>query len=254
MIHFKPYKFGHAEIWFIVALVFLAGLSIGIVTIPSVASWYAKVTDVWTSWALRYGYFGAFFSALIGSVSLVVIFPYTVIVFFLATQGLDPFLLGLLMGLGAATGQMSGYLIGLWGAHYVQEKRPETYDALERIVNYRPAFVGWLIFAFAVTPLPDDVIFIPLGILRYPWWRVAIPTVAGKVISGLIVTYSSRLIGHVLNVSTAASLSSAFGQIVTFVAVAVIVYLFFRLDWQTMMHRLIDRHVPPSPEHSRTPL
>lgn len=246
MIHFKPFKFGQAEIWFLGALVGLVLLSVGIMTVPTIADWYTQVTDTWTGIALRYGYLGAFVSAFIGSISFVIVFPYTIIVFFLAVRGLDPFALGILMGLGAALGQMSGYLIGLWGAHFVQSKRPETYDALGRIVNYRPGFVQWLVFFVAVLPLPDDVLLVPLGILRYSWWRILIPVLAGKMISGIVVTYSSRFIGRTFEATTtAASLTAVISQIGTFVAVAAIIYLFFRLDWPRMMHRLLDRHAPP---------
>src|SRR5689334_1296421 len=165
MIHFKPFTFAKTEWIFITILAALILLSIGVATVPTVAHGYNNITNYWTDLAIRYGYIGAFFAAFVGSITIVIVFPYTIIVFFLASRGLDPFLLGIMMGLGATLGQMSGYLIGLWTSKTFQKNRPEEYDALERIVHYRPKFVQWLLFFFAVTPLPDDVLFIPLGML-----------------------------------------------------------------------------------------
>jgi len=202
---------------------------------------------MWTDWAIRYGYFGAFISAFIGSITFVLVFPYTIIVFFLATQGLSPLWLGILMGTGAALGQMSGYLFGLLGARPFQRARPREYDALERIVHFRPKFVQWLLFFFAVTPLPDDVLFIPLGMLRYKWWKTFLPTWAGKVISGLLVTYSSKVLSHVFDTTTAAPVSVVANQLVTFFTVAIVLYFIFKLDWDKMMHRLLDPYAPKKP-------
>ncbi len=245
MIHFKPFRFGRAEAAVITTLVVLFILGLGVATVPIVATWYGRLTNVWTHLALHYGYWGAFFSALIGSVTIVIVFPYTIIIAFLATQGLNPIYLGLLMGLGATIGQMSGYLIGLTGARFVKRQKPETYDALEKIVTQRPGMIQWLLFIFAVTPLPDDVIFIPLGILRYPWWKVILPTLFGKVLSGLLVTSFSYFFTQSLDATAAAPATAIVSQFGTFAAIAALIYLFFKLDWQKMMHRLLDHSTKP---------
>jgi uncharacterized membrane protein YdjX (TVP38/TMEM64 family) len=36
------------------------------------------------------------------------------------------------------------------------------------------------IFLFALTPLPDDILFLPLGIMKYPFWKCIIPAWIGK--------------------------------------------------------------------------
>lgn len=242
MIHFKPFKFGKAEWTVLIFFIGLGLLALGIATVPLVATGYGRLTEAWTALALKYGYWGAFLSALVGSVTVVIVFPYTLVVFFLATQGLDPLRLGLLMGLGATIGQLSGYLIGLGGSRFFQRKKPETFDALERIVHARPWMIQWLLFLFAVTPLPDDLLFIPLGMLRYGWVRITIPTLIGKSISGLIVTYSTFFLAGALDTQSAAPATAIISQLGTFAALGVIIYLFFRLDWNHMMHRLIDKH------------
>ncbi len=246
-LHFKPFRFGRIEYGIIALLLGLVVLGLMITSVPFVASWYAHLTESWTTIALRYGYLGAFGSALIGSTSATVFFPYTIIVFFLATQGLNPFWLGILMGLGAGIGQMAGYVVGRWGAHWFQKKKPETYDALERILHERPGTITLFIIVFGSTPLPDDLLMIPLGMLRYPWWRAWLPSTIGKCIAGLIVTYSSFFISRSLDTGTAGSVSGLFSQFATVGGLALIGYLMFRLDWTKIMHQMLDSNKPVTP-------
>ena len=241
MIHFKPFKFGRAELGIITLLIGLFFIGVGIMTVPIIATWYSRLTAVWTKIALDYGYVGAFGAALIGSTSATVFFPYTIVVFFLATQGLNPFWLGILMGLGAGIGQMFGYLVGRWGAHWFQHKKPETYDAMERILHERPGLIILMLIIFGSTPLPDDLIMIPLGMLRFPWWKAWLPSTIGKCLAGLVVTYSSFFISHSLDTSIAAGASGVVSQFVTIISLAVIAYIMFRLDWTKIMHRLLDK-------------
>lgn len=249
-IHFKPFRFGRAEIITIAALVGVLLLTLGIIAVPWIASGYAAMTRSWTHLALKYGLMGAFLSAFLGSVTPVIVFPYTIVIVFLATQGLNPWLLGLYMGLGAGMGQFSGYLIGLWSAHYLEERKA-THDALERLIHARPLYVQWILFVFAVTPLPDAALFIPLGMLRFGWYKILIPSISGKIVSGLLVTLSSVYLARSLNIDAAASSTTILGQIGSIIVVALVIYLLFKLDWEKMIHRWLDpkgQILPTGPE------
>ena len=242
IIRFKPFRFGRAERITIATLIVLTILVIGVATIPSITSWYDRVNNVWTEWAIRYGYFGSFIAALIGNLTVFIIFPYTVVTFFLATQGLDPFWLGFLTGTGAFIGELSGYVLGRWGSKRFQQAKPEAYDAMVQIVASRPGFVQWLLFLFSLLPLPDDVLFIPLGMLRYPVWKLAWPSWIGKVGAGLAITYAGNLFVHTLDGASATSPGAVFSQLGSLYAVVLAIYAMFRLDWGRMMHQLLDGH------------
>ncbi|MEJ2251642.1 MAG: hypothetical protein P8Y97_18545, partial [Candidatus Lokiarchaeota archaeon] len=43
-----------------------------------------------------------------------------------------------------------------------------------------PKRVPLYVFIFALTPLPDDILFLPLGMIRYPPWKAIIPGWLGK--------------------------------------------------------------------------
>lgn len=240
MIHFKPFKFGKAELGVLTILLILFALGVAITSVPLVATIYGRLTNTWTHLALHYGYAGAFGAALIGSTSATVFFPYTVIVFFLATQGLSPFWLGILMGLGAGIGQMFGYFIGRWGSGWFHRQKPETYDAMERILHQRPGLITLFLVIFGSTPLPDDLIMIPLGMLQYPWWKAWLPSTIGKIFAGWFVTYSSFFISRSFDTGLAASASGLVTQFITVAGIAVVAYVMFRLDWTKIMHSLLD--------------
>lgn len=256
MIHFKPFRFGRAEWVTVSALLFLTFLVVGVSTIPIIAESYNWLNELWTNWAIRYGYLGAFLAALVGNLTIIIVFPYTIVTFFLATTGgLDLFLLGVLTGVGAYLGELSGYIIGRWGSKRFQQAKPEEYEALERIVDYRPRFVQLLLFLFSILPLPDDVLFIPLGMLRYPLWKLTWPAVLGKVGAGLIITYSASIAVRWFGHADATSPSAILSQLGGLFALTLVMYAIFKLDWQKMMHRLIDSHPKTrmTPPHSITP-
>lgn len=242
MIHFKPFRFGRAEKLTLVILFLLGLLVIGVQRIPAVAEWYTAINTAWTDWAIRFGYFGAFMAALIGNLTIIIVFPYTVAIFFLATAGLDPILLGLATGTGAVIGELSGYVIGRWGSARFQKAKPEAYESLKLIVTARPKFVQWLLFVFSLLPLPDDVLFIPLGMLRYNFWKLFIPSWLGKVGAGLIVSIFGSSLEPVLNGQPATSGWALVSELGSLVAVVLVMYAILRLDWTKMMHRLLDSH------------
>ena len=111
--------------------------------------------------AYQYGYFGVFLISLLGASSIFVPIPSTVVIFVLgASQKFDPLLLAFFAGLGATIGEFSGYLIGLGGRKAIGEKYKKKVDVLMRLFK-RKRFGPVVIFIFALTPLPDDLIFIP---------------------------------------------------------------------------------------------
>jgi hypothetical protein len=45
------------------------------------------------------------------------------------------------------------------------------------------------IFAWAVTPLPDDTVIVPLAMVNYGVRRIALPLFTGKVAHNLVIAY-----------------------------------------------------------------
>jgi len=116
--------------------------------------------------------------SFIGTASIIIPVPYTVLILGLSLSAAwDPLLLTLAGGLGSALGEMVGYVLGYYGRRIVSAERQRKMEFLVRIFDrYGPL----AIFVFALTPLPDDLLYIPLGLMHYKFYKAFIPTIIGK--------------------------------------------------------------------------
>ncbi|MFX1313445.1 MAG: VTT domain-containing protein [Promethearchaeota archaeon] len=86
-------------------------------------------------------------------------------------------------GLGSALGELTGYVVG-YGTKKIAEERQS--DILSNINGFGKLILEnekrtpFYIFLFALTPLPDDILFLPLGMIKYPFWKCIIPGWVGK--------------------------------------------------------------------------
>jgi len=183
--------------------------------------------------ALQFGYFGVFIISFIGSVSVVFPIPYTLVIFFLGSS-LDPFFVAVSGGLGSALGEFSGYALGYYGRTVVSEERRRKMDYMVKLFDrYGPV----AIFFFALTPLPDDLLFIPLGVMRYAFWKAFIPALLGKTLMTFILAYSGQQ-----SIGLIESLFAGSGELVTVVTLVlliVIIVAMIKIDWE----KLFEKHV-----------
>jgi len=147
--------------------------------------------------ALRYGYFGVFVVSLLSGVSIFFPVPDTLVIFALAglkagsAWDFDMLVIAAAAAMGAAIGELSGYLIGLGGRKPIIRKYKKKIDFLEKVFR---KFGSVAIFAFAFTPLPDDLVFIPLGMMRYNVIKALIPAYIGKFCMYLVVASAGRFL------------------------------------------------------------
>ncbi|MEM2876091.1 MAG: VTT domain-containing protein, partial [Candidatus Bathyarchaeia archaeon] len=120
---------------------------------------------------------GVFIISLIGSASVLFPVPYTLVIYLLGGV-LNPTFIAISGGIGSALGECSGYIIGRYGRKIISKDRQRK---MEFMVKVFQRYGSVAIFLFALTPLPDDLLFIPLGILKYPFLRAFIPAFAGKI-------------------------------------------------------------------------
>jgi len=194
--------------------------------------------DPLSSWldqfALEYGYTGVFFASLLGASTVVVPVPYTLIIYALGSV-LDPILLALSAGLGSALGEFGGYVLGYFGRRVIDEKRRRRVTAMLRLFNrYGPI----VIFIFALTPLPDDLLFIPLGIMRFSPVRAFVPSLIGKILMCLILAYAGKTSFKL--VLAAYGENSILGMVVTTVGLAAVIYWMMKTDWE----KLAEKYAP----------
>ena len=125
----------------------------------------------------QYGYPGVFLVSLVGNATLTLPAPYYVVVGALGAA-LNPLLLGIIAGLGASLGEMTGYLAGIGGRAVIENRT--IYERVEGWMRRRGMLV---IFVLAAIPNPlFDVGGISAGALRMPVWKFLLACWAGKTV------------------------------------------------------------------------
>jgi uncharacterized membrane protein YdjX (TVP38/TMEM64 family) len=169
----------------------LAILAVLIVMIVASAIIATTGLNGFYSFLFSLGYVGAFTSGLIGTSSLMIsLFPPQVVVFILSdpSLGFNPLLIGIAGGIGAGIGQYAHYYIGEGGRYVIPQKYRDRIDAWKPKVEKYGAL---LIFLFAATPLtPDDLIWIPLGMMKYPKKKALVASIIGKTVMLVAFAYA----------------------------------------------------------------
>ncbi|MFB3889420.1 MAG: YqaA family protein [Candidatus Bathyarchaeia archaeon] len=191
--------------------------------------------------ALQYGYLGIFLVSLAGSASVIVPIPSSIVIFTLAgLPSFEPLLIAVAAGAGAAIGELSGYAIGLGGRRVIGEKYKKKMDLLMRLFK---KFGPIVIFGFALTPLPDDLIFIPLGVMRYNIVHAFIPALIGKFLSNLIIAYAGRFfvraIGDFFGVEGEGSVA-LIGIVLATVLLVVVLLIMFKVNWEKLAEKYLS--------------
>jgi membrane protein DedA with SNARE-associated domain len=178
--------------------------------------------------ALQYGYFGIFLVSLLGAASVVIPVPYTLIIFtFGSLRVLDPFLMSISGAMGSATGEFFGYFLGYYGREIVGEDRRRKMNYFLRVFSRYGAVS---IFIFALTPLPDDLIFIPLGMMRYSLLKAFVPSFFGKLLMCSILAY-----GGYFSISLVERIFGDGGFytiIVSAILLFIIIVAMVKIDWE----------------------
>ena len=143
-------------------------------------TWSLSMIAVW-------GYFGVFFVSLIAMASI--IFPTPSYVFVFASGGiLNPWLVGISAGAGSAIGELVGYGFGYGGRHVIKRRYRKLLKRTKKWVDRHGLFA--VIFLFAATPLPDDIVGIIAGVVNYDIRKFLLASFLGKTLLNLIVAWA----------------------------------------------------------------
>ena len=200
---------------------------------------------------IQFGYLGVFFISFIGTMSIIVPIPYTLVILWLSMRGaMNPLLLTIAGGIGSGIGEFSGYAIGYYGRTMISKKRQRKMNYMVKVLNRYGSIV---IFLFALTPLPDDLLFVPLGILRYSFIKAFIPCFLGKLLMCGILAFGGQLYYDVLLI--------IFGEmtweieiltsIITAVALMSTLIAMFKIDWEKLLKKYVDVEAKEKVESNR---
>jgi membrane protein YqaA with SNARE-associated domain len=145
---------------------------------------------------LAYG--GAFLIMLISNATVILPVPGLVVVYSLGST-LNPLLVGLFAGPGAALGELTGYAAGYGGSAVIDDMK--LYRTIKKWMDRYGAIVITLLASF---PNPVfDMVGIVAGSVRMKWWRFLIAVWIGKTIQCILIAYAGYLsLGWIQNFMT----------------------------------------------------
>jgi membrane protein YqaA with SNARE-associated domain len=163
---------------------------------------FTFVISQFLSWsyslAEMFGYLGIFVVSLLGCASILFPIP-SVIVIFAFGAILNPWLVGLVAGVGSALGELTAYVVGIGGGKVLERKHKRWLNKAKTWMERHGAF--FIVFLFAATPLPHDVVGILCGAIKYDIRKFFFATLIGKTFASLILAWAGFFgIQWVLNV------------------------------------------------------
>jgi len=148
----------------------------------------------------------------------------------------DLHVLALLSAVTATVAKQIIFYVSYGGRKIINEKTRKRMRPFERLVKKYGA--GAAFFA-AATPIPDDLVYVPLGLAKYNPKRFFIATLTGKIVLSYAIVFISHNLGLSLvepfleNVDDATPVYigiNIFGVMMTSVVV-----LLLRLDWARIL-------------------
>jgi membrane protein DedA with SNARE-associated domain len=153
----------------------------------------------------------------------------------------DLHVLAIISAVTATAAKVIVFSVSYEGRRIIGEKSRKRMRPFERLVKRYGA--GAAFFA-AATPMPDDLIYVPLGLAKYNPKRFFIATLTGKLVLSYVIVFVSHYMGLSLVepfLEDVEDDSMIYIGIVMFAAMMTsIVILLLKLDW----HRIMGRFAP----------
>lgn len=130
------------------------------------------------------GYLATLALSFLGGLSVLVSIPYHLVIMTFAAGGLNPWLLGIAASIGQLGGDTTSYLLGFSGGSMVTGRLAATMERLRNWITRRPYWqMSIALFVYgSVSPVSNDWMLVPMGLARYPYWRVMLPLELGNTV------------------------------------------------------------------------
>jgi len=198
--------------------------------------------DLWDifPFAPEVGYIGLALVSFIGSLIPFVPVPSFIL---LATMSVgeqfDIHILALISAFTATIAKQIIFYASYGGRRMISEKTKKRMRPFQKLVK---RYGGAAAFVAAATPIPDDMVYIPLGLAKYNPKRFFIATLSGKIVLCYIIVLISHYTGLSILEPILEDIDDPFaiyaGIIVFGAIMTAIVILLLRLDWARILGRV----------------
>ena len=185
------------------------------------------------------GYLGLAIVSFFGSLIPFVPIPSFVLVATMAVgDQFDIHILVIIAALTSTAAKQIIFYVSYGGRKIISEKTKKRMKPFQKLVK---RYGGSAAFFAAATPIPDDLVYIPLGLAKYNPKRFFIATLLGKVVLYYVIVLISHYMGLSLLEPILQDIQDPLpiyiGIIALGVAMTVIVILLLRLDWERILGR-----------------
>ena len=198
--------------------------------------------DLWDifPFAPEVGYIGLGLVSFIGSLIPFVPVPSFIL---LATMSVgeqfDLHILALVSAFTATIAKQIIFYASYGGRRMISEKTKKRMKPFQKLVK---RYGGAAAFVAAATPIPDDMVYIPLGLAKYNPKRFFIATLSGKIVLCYVIVLISHYTGLSILEPILEDIDDPFaiyaGIIVFGAIMTAIVILLLRLDWARILGRI----------------
>ena len=146
----------------------------------------------------------------------------------------DPISIGFLVAIGAAIAKFIHYIVTFFISGHIGEQRRKRLDAVAPRLR-RWGFVA--LFIVAATPIPDEPVVIPLGLLKYNPAKFLLAYFAGK----LSITVAGAYLGRLGEGLLGSVISQEAIIIVSIVLTIAITVMLLKVDVEKIAQKVLRR-------------
>ena len=146
--------------------------------------------------AYQFGLPGLLIASIIVNATVFIVVPIVelAVIGLAAAQVYPPWLLGIVAGLGAGLGELTGYFVGSQGRNLVQHFSAKETGIMHRVQQMLSTH-RWkgtaTIFILASIPFPFDVIGVAAGLAKFPLPNFFLAATAGKMLRFTVLAYAA---------------------------------------------------------------
>jgi len=186
------------------------------------------------------GYLGLTIVSFFGSLIPFVPIPSFVLVATMAAgEQFDIHVLVLIAALTSTAAKQIIFYVSYGGRKIISEKTKKRMLPFQKLVK---RYGGSAAFVAAATPIPDDLVYIPLGLAKYNPKRFFVATLSGKIVLFYVIVLISHYTGLSLLEPVLQGIDDPLpvyiGIIALGIAMTLVVILLLRLNWEKILGRI----------------
>ncbi|MHA1486320.1 MAG: VTT domain-containing protein [Promethearchaeota archaeon] len=233
-------KIKRMDLIFFIILAIITIISIDFILNESHRAFIENIASIPPFSNLASGLLITFLVCLIGNL-LPIPTPYTFVVCFSSLPFLPinlfiPVIVALIASLGSLVGELGGYFVGRGASAFISEEQSQNLKKYQKFLFEHPKTAPFMIFIFGFTPLNDDFITIPLGILKYSLFKTVFWCWLGKLSLMLVFSF------NVVNICSLLGGENWILSIFSMYLITVILYLMIKIDFIEAYDKFIKRN------------